>query len=93
VKTYSKIFKEDLKYHSVITLTDQIKKDQKDMRKKILDQIDGMKTIGKGHNPFTVNVITYSGHGIALEGDAIGVIPEIETVNNEHVARFINFSG
>ena len=79
---YSKFFKDDLKYHSVITLTDQIKKDQKEMRKKILEQIDGMKTRGIGKNPFTVNVITYSGHGITLEGDAIGVIPEIETVKN-----------
>ena len=52
------------------------------MRKKILEQIDGMKTSGIGKNPFTVNVITYSGHGITLEGDAIGVIPEIETVKN-----------
>ena len=82
METYSKFFKENLKYHSVNKLTDQIKFDRKDMRKKILDQIDGMKPIGKGQNPFTVNVITYSGHGITLEGDAIGVIPEIETVNN-----------
>ena len=63
------------------------------MRKKILDQIDSMKTRGIGENPYTVNVITYSGHGITLEGDAIGVIPEIETVENQHVTRFINFSG
>jgi hypothetical protein len=52
------------------------------MRKKILEQIDGMKTRGIGKNPFTVNVITYSGHGLTLDGDAIGVIPEIETVKN-----------
>ena len=50
-----------------------------------------MKTKGIGHNPFTVNVITYTGHGIALEGEAIGVIPEI--VNGTVVPRFINFSG
>ena len=52
------------------------------MRKKILEQIDAMKTRGIGKNPFTVNVITYSGHGLTLDGDAIGVIPEIETVKN-----------
>ena len=82
MELYSKFFKDDLKYHSVISLTDQIKKDKKDMRKKILEQIDAMKTRGIGKNPFTVNVITYSGHGLTLDGDAIGVIPEIETVKN-----------
>lgn len=30
---------------------------------------------GKGHNPFTVNVISYSGHGLTFNGDAIGVVP------------------
>lgn len=30
---------------------------------------------GKGINPFVVNVITYSGHGITFEGDEIAVIP------------------
>jgi hypothetical protein len=82
VEKYSKLFKDDLKYHSVITLTDQIKNDQKEIRKKILKQIDRMQTSGIGQNPFTVNVITYSGHGLTLEGDAIGVIPEIESANN-----------
>jgi len=33
---------------------------------------------GKGNNPYIVNVITYSGHGITFEGDTIGVIPEYE---------------
>jgi hypothetical protein len=33
---------------------------------------------GIGNNPFTVNVITYSGHGITFDGDAIAVIPEYE---------------
>ena len=32
---------------------------------------------GKGRkNPFAVNVITYSGHGITFDGDAIAAIPE-----------------
>ena len=30
---------------------------------------------GKGVNPYSVNVITYSGHGISFSGDAIAVIP------------------
>ncbi len=29
-----------------------------------------------GSNPFTVNIITFSGHGITFDGDAIAVIPE-----------------
>jgi hypothetical protein len=33
------------------------------------------KCDGKGNNPYVVNIITYSGHGITYEGDAIGVIP------------------
>lgn len=36
-----------------------------------------MQSKGIGNNPFTVNIITFSGHGITFEGDAIGVIPEI----------------
>jgi hypothetical protein len=49
---------------------------------------------GKGKNPFIVNVITYSGHGITYDGDAIAVIPEYqsETDKMEIVFRFINFS-
>ena len=34
---------------------------------------------GKGRtNPFTINVITYSGHGITFDGDAIAAIPEYQ---------------
>jgi hypothetical protein len=33
---------------------------------------------GLGENPFVVNIITFSGHGITFEGDAIAVIPEFE---------------
>jgi len=33
---------------------------------------------GIGKNPYTVNVITYSGHGITFDGDAIAVIPEFQ---------------
>lgn len=39
----------------------------------MLDKCDG-----KGNNPFVVNVITYSGHGITYEGDELGIIPEYE---------------
>lgn len=31
---------------------------------------------GIGYNPYIVNVITYSGHGITFQGDAIAAIPE-----------------
>jgi hypothetical protein len=37
----------------------------------MLDKCDGI-----GENPFVVNFITFSGHGITFDGDAIGVIPE-----------------
>ncbi len=39
----------------------------------IFDGCDGL-----GNNPYTVNVITFSGHGITFRGDAIAVIPEYE---------------
>ncbi len=35
------------------------------------------KNINK-NNPFTVNVISFSGHGLTFDGDAIGVIPQKE---------------
>jgi hypothetical protein len=37
-----------------------------------------IKCDGKGKNPFVVNIVTFSGHGLTFEGDAIGVIPEYE---------------
>jgi hypothetical protein len=54
------------------------------------------KCDGIGINPFVVNVITYSGHGITFDGDAIAVIPEYEeAIKSEDQAkavRFINIS-
>ena len=34
-------------------------------------------SIGIGKNPYTVNVITYSGHGFSFNGDTIALIPEL----------------
>ncbi len=44
-------------------------------------------------NPYTVNFITYSGHGFTCEGDAIAVIPEYDEYSQKGIVRFINFSG
>ena len=49
------------------------------------------KCIGEGSNPYTVNVISFSGHGINVEGDAIAVIPE-NLGENMAEAHFINLS-
>jgi hypothetical protein len=38
-------------------------------------------------NPFKVNVISFSGHGITFDGDAIGVIPQIEKKRSFHTKR------
>ena len=56
------------------------------------------KCDGKGKlNPYVVNVVTFSGHGITFDGDAIAVIPEYEdktkSGNQLKVLRFINFSA
>ena len=50
------------------------------LKKRIDDQLQNMlnKCDGKGNNPFVVNVITYSGHGITHESDAIAVVPEYQ---------------
>ena len=49
-----------------------------------------------GENPFVVNVVTYSGHGITFDGDAIAAIPEYleekKSDEDEKVLRFINFT-
>ena len=44
--------------------------------------------------PYSVNVITFSGHGYHIDGDAIAIIPEVdkETQMNGQL-RFINMSG
>jgi hypothetical protein len=36
------------------------------------------KCDGFGNNPYVVNVITFTGHGITFEGDAYAVIPEYQ---------------
>ncbi len=46
---------------------------------------------GIGSNPYSVNVISFSGHGLNFDGDAIAVMPSISKVVNE--IRFINLSG
>jgi hypothetical protein len=38
---------------------------------------------GLGSNPYVVNFITFSGHGITYEGDAIAVIPEYENLEKK----------
>jgi hypothetical protein len=45
-----------------------------------------------GTNPWTVNIITFSGHGITYDGNAIAVIPET-LKDGSKVARFINMAG
>jgi len=46
----------------------------------------------KGKHPWRVNFITYSGHGITFEGDAIAILSELDNTKRERVPRFINFS-
>ena len=47
---------------------------------------------GIGNNPFCVNFITITCHGITADGDAIAVIPE-KLDDSTYEARFINMSG
>ena len=49
---------------------------------------------GKGDNPYCVNVFTFSLHGFTFDGDAIAVIPELESEDSETVSfthLYINF--
>lgn len=48
---------------------------------------------GIGNNPFCVNIITLTSHGITLEGDAIAVIPQLLEDESMSEPRFINMSG
>ena len=52
---------------------------------------------GLGNNPFVVNVVTYTGHGITFNDEAIALIPEYEDITSKSngknkVLRFINLS-
>lgn len=49
------------------------------------------RSMGEGNNPYTVNVVSFSGHGIHFDGDAIAVIPQMNGGTGE--ARFINLSA
>ncbi len=68
-----------MNYHKVLQITDKIKNNQRGLRDKIIKQTDELlaKCSGFGMNPYSFNVITYSGHGITFDGDAIAVLPEI----------------
>ncbi len=82
----------------MIDITDEAKMKQVNLRTKIINELERLvsKCDGIGKNPFVVNVITYSGHGITFEGDSIAVIPEYEEGKNGEgqtkVVRFINMS-
>ena len=54
---------------------------QINLRDKILQRIDDIKKscVGVGKNPYTVNVITYSGYGFNCNGDTIALIPEYQS--------------
>ena len=71
---------------------------QINLRAKIIEQLERLvsKCDGIGKNPFVVNVITYSGHGITFDGDSIAVIPEYDEGkqggDNPKTVRFINMS-
>ena len=47
---------------------------------------------GIGNNPWVLNVITVSAHGLTFDGDAIAVITELEE-DGTVKPRFINISG
>ena len=71
---------------------------QINLRTSIVDLLEKMvsKCDGIGKNPFVVNVITFSGHGITFDGDAIAVIPQYDeeqkSDDKPKVVRFINMS-
>ncbi len=51
------------------------------MREKILTQANEMlsRCAAIGENPYCVNVVTFSGHGMTFDGDAVAIIPELES--------------
>jgi hypothetical protein len=81
VRTYANFFKNELEYDPVTEIIDDKKLSYElNLKNRIDDQLQSMlnKCDGKGNNPFVVNVITYSGHGITHESDAIAVVPEYQ---------------
>ena len=48
---------------------------------------------GIGNNPWSVNLITLTCHGITLDGDAIAVVPQQQDKGSIYEPRFINMSG
>jgi hypothetical protein len=78
VKRYAKFFKQEMKYHKVISLTDETKQSIKESRTKTLNMLEEMQKScsGIGINPYSVNLITVTCHGIISEGDAIAVVPQ-----------------
>jgi hypothetical protein len=57
-------------------LTDELKKtNERTLTLKMFDEIQ-KSCSGIGNNPFCVNFITITCHGITADGDSIAVIPE-----------------
>lgn len=74
VTSYEEFFKNELHFHKIYKIVDN---SISEMYKRTLNMTDIMyeKIISIGENPYSVNVITYSGHGISFGGEAIAVIP------------------
>ena len=72
---YEEFFKNELHFHKINKIVDN---NLSEMHKRTLNMTDIMydRIISIGENPYSVNLITYSGHGITFGGDAIAVIPD-----------------
>lgn len=57
----------------------------KHLRNKIVEKFEDMysKCTGLGANPYSVNVITYTGHGFIYGGDEFAAIPEFDDEKEE----------
>ena len=45
---------------------------------------------GVGLNPYSVNVITYSGLGFNLDGEEIAIIHSLDIIGDSHVFQFLS---
>ena len=95
VEKYAEFFEKNIGFHNVEKMTEKTNK--AGFRDKIIKKFEEMLSHCKvkGNNPYFVNVITFSGHGITYQNEAIAVISEEIKGEDGEVKRvflFINIS-
>lgn len=85
VKKMEDLFKNQLAFNSVDTLIDKSDTMKKNFSNRVIQKIEQVykNCAGVGNNPYTVNIISFCGHGITYNNDNIAVLVDSQRVDRE----------